>query len=565
MLSAGTAKADTPSGQLLPSGEPLVWMDNCPFDARRPHQMRCLSKRLVPKSYADARAIGPFTPPPDAGFGVDASAAISPPCDGNTGGGGGGGTASGLGPPDYIKAYNIPTSPTGAGKVVAIVDACAESTVVADLAAYRSQYGLPALPECGGADGHAPMPGASTPCIGVVSQRGGADLPPPDDGWAGEIALDVEMVSAACPECNILLVEADSPNSWDLGPAESEAVTLGASAISNSYGANEDPTDPFGTAYSDGPYASYFEHDGVLITVASGDWNYDGENPNPLPTPPEVANLAPSFPSSVPNVLSVGGTSLTPDTGVTRGYDEVVWSGKHGGTGSGCSLEFPKPAFQSAIDMGTCTMRADVDVAAPASGVATYQGGWGEVGGTSCASPFVAALLTRLGLASQPNAFFYANGSAFFDITSGNNDPSHKCTNTVMCNAGVGWDGPTGWGSPNAAALLAVAPAGVDAGITDSGSDATLGNDAATADDASGGGSGSSSGGGSGSSSGGGSGSSSGGVIEPDDSGTGNGASGNSNGCNCTTVGGSPAQGTPAGLALVALGSLVAVTRRRRR
>ena len=566
LFSSSAAKADTPANALLPD-EPLVWIDNCPFDARRPHAMRCLSRRLVPKSYAEVRKIGPFTPAPDAGEGVDASADIVL-CDGVVGGGGGSASPAGLEPADYVHAYNIPSAPVGAGKVVAIVNACAETTVVADLAMYRAQFSLPALPECGGAAGNAPVPGAATPCFGVVSQRGGSDLPPADDGWAGEIALDVEMVSAGCPECSILLVEADSPNSWDLGPAVSEAVALGASAVSNSYGDTEDPNDPFGVNYSDGIYAHYWEQPGVLVAVASGDWGYDAENIYPPPTPPETAVLSPSFPSSIPSVLSVGGTDLKASAGAARGYTETLWTGST----SGCSTEFPKPAFQNAIDMGTCTMRADVDVAAPASGVTTYGGGgWSNgVGGTSCASPFVAGLLTHLGLADQPNAFFYANGAAFYDITSGNNDPKHKCTNSVMCNAGVGWDGPTGWGSPNGAALLAldagttgtVTDAGADATVTDSGSgaDATVANDAASGEDAAMGedanGNGSSSGGGS---SGGGSGSGPTGDQEST-----SGATGTSGGCSCITAGSSSPRGTPSLLALLALSSVLAWRRRRR-
>ena len=622
LFAEGSARADEAPADLLFQGEPLVTVDTCPFDPRHPHAMRCLSKQMVPQSYARARQIGPFTPPPDAGAGVDASADIAK-CDGKPNNGFGLG-ASGLGPSDYIKAYSIPATPTGAGKVVAIVDACANTTVVSDLAAYRANYGLPALPECGGAAGHAPVPGG-TPCFGVVSQRGDGALPTRDSGWAGEIALDVDMVSAACPDCSILLVEADSPNGWDLGPAVDEAVALGASAVSNSYGSLEDPNDPYGVNYSDGPYVKHYQHDGVLITVASGDWSYDNQG-YPNGPPPYYA---PSFPSTIPNVLSIGGTNLTATGGTGRGYSETVWNG----TSSGCSIEFAKPAYQTGVSMGSCAMRADTDVAAPASGVAAYSGGaWapGGFSGTSCAAPFIAGLFTRIGLASQPNAFFYAHPSAFYDVTSGNNEGSITCPDN-MCKAAAGWDGPTGWGTPNATALLATeadagaggpdaghgADAGVDAGhgpdaggtdagqgrdaTTDAttgsdasgGTDATLGSDAGDDSGSSSGGSGSSSGGsgsssgGSGSSSGGsgsssgGSGSSSGGSssgggtddggpIAPPldgsagDDGGGNGAAGDSNGCGCTTVGSSTAPEVPGGLALIGLGMLVGARRRRR-
>ncbi len=600
LLASRTARADVSSLPL--SAEPLVQIQNCPFDPLRPHQLRCLSSRLVPKSYADELALRPFSPAPDAGAGVDASADIGS-CNGSAPGGGGG-SASGFGPADYTKMYNIAASPTGAGRIVAIVDACADATVVTDLAAYRLHYGLPVLPECGSAAGHAPTPNG-TACIGVISQRGDGALPAQDSGWAGEIALDVEMVSAACPDCSILLVEADSPNSWDLGPAVSKAVELGASAVSNSYGAPEDPSDPYGPSYSDGPYVPYFQHEGVLIAVASGDALYNNETG-------QSGVLAPSFPSTIDSVLSVGGTTPSKGSGAARGgYTEKVWNQLGGGTTSGCSSETAKPAYQSGVDTGSCAMRADVDVSAVASNVATYVGGgWTPVGGTSCASPFVAALLTRVGLASKSNAFFYENTAAFYDVTSGNNNAlgSTSCGD-VMCLAGTGWDGPTGWGSPNGTALAdlgatdagasdagheadaghasdaghgADAAGGEDAttgGGSDASDDATLGNDGSgggdddaatgTGDDAATSGGDDAGGTGNGSSSGGGSGSSSGGLTTGEDGGSiaadgGNGDTGTSSGCGCATVGSRSTPREPAGIALV-IGALAIVARRRRR
>lgn len=479
LASAGSARAEDPPA-FTPWGEPLVQMPNCPFDPRAPHAMRCLSSSLVPKSVADAR-LSVFTNPPDAGAGVDASSAIGT-CNGKSGGGGGGKNPTGLTPANLASLYTIPAAPTGAGKVVAIVDACSLPSVATDLAAYRSKFGLPALPLCGGAIGHAPTPGGAA-CFGVVSQRGDATIGPPDNGWGGEIALDVDMVSAACPDCSILLVEADSPNSWDLGPAVNQAVALGASAVSNSYGAPEDPNDQFGPAYSDGPYVVDYQHPGVLIAVASGDGLYDNQTFQGTP-----AALAPSFPSTVPSVLSVGGTTVKTGGSAARGgYTEVVWASVGGGTTSGCSGEFTKPAYQGAINMGSCNARANADVSAAAANIAVYAGGgWGAFAGTSCSSPFVAALLTRVGLADRDNAFIYAHGSAFYDVTSGNNDPSGKC-HDVICNAGTGWDGPTGWGSPNGTALatLADSDAGttpVDAGGADSGGADAGGTDAGGAD-----------------------------------------------------------------------------------
>ena len=548
LLMPGQARADS-SGVFFDedTGEELVRVANCPANSHHAHGMRCLSSRLVTKSYAEAHKIGPFTAPPDAGAGVDASADITA-CNGNAGGGGtGGGSPKGLGPTQYNKAYNIPSGSLAPGKVVAIVDACAETTVVADLAAYRKAFGLPDLPQCGGKDGVAPTPGG-TPCFGVVSQRGDGNLPPADDGWAGEIALDVDMVSIGCPECSILLVEADSPNSWDLGPAVDEAVTLGAAAVSNSYGSIEDPKDPYGTAFSDGPYVKSYQHPGVLIAVASGDSSYDNQNwqapyPGNLP-----AYLAPGFPSTIPEVLSVGGTNLKTSTASSRGYAETVW----GGSTSGCSTEFAKPGYQNGIDAGSCAMRADVDVTAPGSGVSVYQGGWQNgVGGTSCASPFVAALLTHVGLAGQPNDFFYAHPEAFFDLGTGagTNDTTGNCTD-VMCNAGPGWDGPSGLGSPNAQLLAELADGGVITPPADAGPDATVSNDGGSSD-----------GGGTPAVDG------SSGPNPLEDAGQGgnnNNGSGSSKGCGCVTAGASSSPAVPGGAGLVALGAVLARRRRKR-
>jgi MYXO-CTERM domain-containing protein len=262
----------------------------------------------------------------------------------------------------------------------------------------------------------------------------------------------------------------------------------------------------------------------------------------------------------VPEVLSVGGTTLKASTSASRGYTESVWEGST----SGCSTEFAKPAYQDGLSMGSCTMRADVDVAAPGSGVSVYQGGWENgVGGTSCASPFVAGLLTHVGLAGAPNDFFYAHASAFFDVTAGTNDSQSKCTG-VMCNAGAGWDGPSGLGSPNAAALV-----DLDAGLeflTDAGSpDATLPTDggAAASED---GGEGTLTGdGGSGLGPLADGGTAGSGTPATGDASTGNGATGaGSSGCSCRATGASSPTPAPAGVALAILGAVFAVRRRKR-
>jgi MYXO-CTERM domain-containing protein len=535
-LLALTASRSARAQEFAPSGgERVVQVANCPFDFRHPHAMRCLSSSLVPESYARAQKIGPFTDPPDAGAGVDASIDIVT-CSGTPTKGASGAAPSGLVPSDYDKAYDIPSAALAPGKIIAIVDACAATSVVADLAAYRKQFNLPPLPECGGADGHAPTPGG-TACFGVVSQRGDGKLPASDNGWASEIVLDVEMASTGCPECSILLVEADTPNLWDVGPAVAEAIALGASAVSNSYGGVEDPNDPYGAAYSDGPYASYYQHDGVLIAAASGDGWYDNQK---LPGT-SAGNLnAPgaTFPATIPSVLSVGGTELNASTTEARGYTEILWQGST----SACSAEFAKPAYQSALATGSCSMRAEVDVAAPATSVSIYfGGGWGSVNGTSCASPFVAALFTHLGFAAAQNAFFYANPEAFFDLNAdggagGNNDPAGTCMD-VMCNTGPGWDGPTGLGSPNAALIAALDAGGFglpDAGMEgDSGTTGDAAADGPAMD-------------------------ASPGVAPPV------GVTGNKAGCGCATAGSSSSSPMSGALALALSGVAFGVRRRRR-
>jgi hypothetical protein len=200
------------------------------------------------------------------------------------------------------------------------------------------------------------------------------------------------------------------------------------------------------------------------------------------------------------------------------------------------------PGYQSGLDAGSCHARADVDVAAAGENVAVYQGGWQRVSGTSCASPLVAALFTRIGLESQANAFFYAHGSAFYDITSGNNDPDDRC-NDVMCNAGVGWDGPTGWGTPNGAALLlaldadsggAEADGGVKAGhdAPEAGEEDATTNDASEGTDATQG-----------------TVPEAGGAVEEG----GDGTTAGSNGCGCVAAGAASSPQAPGGLLLLAV------------
>jgi len=149
---------------------------------------------------------------------------------------------------------------------------------------------------------------------------------------------------------------------------------------------------------------------------------------------------------------------------------ESVWNDVYsrnnddGATGSGCSKLVPKPAWQT--DKG-CTMRSETDasaVADPDTPVAVYdsypRGGWGAYGGTSVSSPLLAGVFAIAGNAStvpQPATLWAHKGGTMNDVTTGNNlVPSSVNKKTVVCPAawqyicyaGVGYDGPTGWGTP---------------------------------------------------------------------------------------------------------------------
>ncbi len=322
-------------------------------------------------------------------------------------------TPQGYGPPDLRSAYGLPAS-GGNGRTIAIVDANDDPTAEADLGVYRSTYGLSA---CTTANG----------CFKKVNQSGQASpLPATDTGWAGEISLDLDMASAACPDCKILLVEANSATDADLGTAVNTAASLGASAISNSYGGGEDSSVTTSSS-------QYYNHPGILVTASSGDQAYGAE-----------------FPATSQYVLAVGGTTLSKASNA-RGWTESAWNSG----GSGCSAYIAKPSWQT--DTG-CKMRTEADVSRrrrPEHGrrrVPDQLGanGWAVYGGTSVASPLVASIFTLLNLDAGGPSWVYSHTSDFYDVTSGSNS---SCSPSYLCTAGTGYDGPTGWGTPNGAAL----------------------------------------------------------------------------------------------------------------
>ena len=328
-------------------------------------------------------------------------------------------TPSGLGPANLISAYKLPASSTTT--TVAIVDAQDDPNAESDLGQYRTQFGLPA---CTTANG----------CFRKVNQNGAASpLPTPDTGWAGEISLDVDMVSAICPTCHILLVEANSASDADLYTAEDYAAAH-ANYVSNSWGGGEYS----GQTTDD----SHFNHPGVAITVSSGDSGNGAE-----------------YPATSRYVTAVGGTSLRTASN-SRGWTETAWSG----AGSGCSSFDAKATWQNVTT--NCTRRAEADVSAvadPNTGVAVYQTyggtGWAVYGGTSASAPIIAsvyALAGTPGASDYPASYPYAHPGNLFDVTSGSNG---SC-GSPQCTAGVGWDGPTGLGTPNGTAAFAAGGGG---------------------------------------------------------------------------------------------------------
>lgn len=314
---------------------------------------------------------------------------------------------SGYTPANLRLAYGLPTI-GGTGQTIAIVDAFDDPNAESDLAAYRAQFSIKACTTASG-------------CFRKVSQTGGSNYPRSDAGWAEEISLDLDMASAICPNCNILLVEASSNSFADLSAAVDEAAALGANAISNSYGGGE-----YSGEVSD---QSHYNHPHIAITASSGDAGYGVE-----------------FPAASQYVTAVGGTSLSISGSVAN---ETAWSD----AGSGCSAFIAKPSWQK--DTG-CANRTVADVSAvadPNTGVAVYDtfrlhpGGWLVFGGTSVASPIIASVYALAGNASATIAgsSSYSNLTSMFDVLSGSNG---KCGGSYLCTAGTHFDGPTGNGTP---------------------------------------------------------------------------------------------------------------------
>lgn len=351
--------------------------------------------------------------------------------------------------PCYLQsAYNVAAAAEGSGgdgQIIAIVDYSVDPDIAANLATYRSQFGLPACPT-----GNV-SPSNSGCVLEQVAQSGAPSSG--TSGWDVEISLDVDTVSAICPHCQILLLEANSASTSALGTADNTAVADGANAVSNSYGESEFSGETSPSS------ASYFEHPGVAIVASTGD------------TAGEV-----EFPSVVPDVIAVGGTSLLQSSNQgTRSASatETVWDGTPSasdGSGAGCSAYESAASWQSSFisaagGSGVCSKRVTADVSAdadPDTGLWIYdtysEGGWLIVGGTSLASPLIAATYglagNTTGSSAYPGTTLYANAASLYHVSVGK---VGSCAN-FLCDATKsidGYNGPTGLGTPGGAGAIA--------------------------------------------------------------------------------------------------------------
>jgi hypothetical protein len=411
------------------------------------------------------------------------------------------GPGGGLTPNDLGTAYGLTTT-GGVGQTVAIVDAYNDPNIGIDLTSFDSEYGL--------------APCALGSCLTVVNQTGGAALPANDTtGWSVEESLDVEAVHSVCQGCKIVLVEANSASNADIATAENEAVKLGATEISNSFGDFE--------TTSDATFQAAFNHRGVVITAAAGDdgyYNFD-----------QLAAVnQPDIPASYNTVIAVGGTSLYLGQNATR-QSETAWNSNGvqdfwqqvlfglslGAGGGGCSTSFPAPGWQTHLGAwpstacGTKRSVADISAVGDSlTGFDVYDSydcgtpcgdaapGWQTVGGTSLSAPIIAAIFGLAGGAhgmSYPTLTLYGHPGRAYDVTVGGNgwcdgegaaacgnpntlgfgvvDCDYPPTGTTpsvgdrACDALTGYDGPTGVGTPNGlAAFTKTGPKATIAGPT---------------------------------------------------------------------------------------------------
>ncbi|HEY2253028.1 MAG TPA: S53 family peptidase, partial [Planctomycetaceae bacterium] len=317
------------------------------------------------------------------------------------------------------------TAADGSGTTIAIVDAYDDPNIASDLHQFDLAFGLP------------------DPTFIKVNQNGStSSLPAANAGWITEIALDVEWAHAIAPGAKILLVEAKSNSDSDLYTAVNTARNYaGVDVVSMSWGGNEYS----GERGDDSYFTTPAGHNGVTFLASSGD-----------------SGAPISSPGSSPNVVSVGGTTLS--LGSNGAWtSESGWSG----SGGGISKYEAQPSYQKGIVTQTTTLRANPDVAYdsdPNTGFGVYDSynngtsrPWGQWGGTSDAAPQWAALIaiadqgralagkSSLDGATQTLPLLYGmSANDFHDITSGTS------TGSPHYSAGPGYDLVTGRGTPYA-------------------------------------------------------------------------------------------------------------------
>ncbi len=324
----------------------------------------------------------------------------------------------------------------GRGQTIAIIDEYNQPNIVSDVAAFNSQFGLQKFNVAGG------------PTLQVLNQTGGTSLPgnaPSDSNWGIEISLDVEWAHAIAPEANIILFEAKTTGIFT---AVSTARSWsGVSVVSMSWTSTDSSSDhSYDTTYFTTPSG----HANITFLAATGDTGVPG-----------------GYPAFSPNVIAVGGTTLTLNANGTWA-SEVGWND----SGGGKSQYESQPSYQDSVQTSGDREIPDVSFDAnPGSGVAVYDSyddpgsSWIQTGGTSLACPCWAGLIAiadqfraieQVPLLTAPTALatLYGlsnpyTGGYFHDITSGNNGDA----------AGPGYDMVTGIGTPIANVLIpALAP-----------------------------------------------------------------------------------------------------------
>jgi hypothetical protein len=326
-----------------------------------------------------------------------------------------------LTPTSLRSAYGLTRAAShgGRGETVAVVSAYADPAATSDLAVYRKHFKLPA---CTTAKG----------CLRIVNEHGKTrPLPTANASWSQSEAMQLEVISALCPNCKLLLVEASSNSLTDLGIANDSAVAAGARFVVNGWAGVESTSQDI--------YDGYFNHPGVAIVAAAGNNGYGR-----------------TFPGDLPYVTSVGGTTLTRSSVNTRGWAEAAWAD----TNSGCSAVEIKPSWQRAdtSPVTGCPNRTQNDVSAdadPESGVAVYDSykqssKWIKEGETALAAAIVTAAYALAGPPaprSYPASYPYQHIRDLNDVTFGSNGgcPDNPA---YICNAAKGFDGPTGLGTP---------------------------------------------------------------------------------------------------------------------